>query len=184
MDEKDLAAQMAEDAAGGNLPSNQETAQVAELARRQLALERELEELAAATKAKQQELEEVRDRRLPDLLLQLGVRELKLATGEKVTIQRLVFASIAKKHEEGAFKWLRENGYKGLIKLELSGRVDEADVAGEVARLAKKLGVELEQKASVHPSTLKAFAAEQLRERVDFPRDLFGIYEVNRAKLS
>ena len=102
-----------------DLPNDDETRRIAVLAKRQVELEeliaRAEENLALMTK----ELDQVRDKDLSDLLLAHGLTELKLATGQKIKVDKMVFASISKDRAAECFAWLEKNGFGALIKRSL-----------------------------------------------------------------
>jgi hypothetical protein len=108
------------------------------------------------------------------MLLSMGIRELSLTDGRKLTIKELVFANISKARADEAFQWLRENSMDGIIDKVITVDADLVEKLQE-ARIAYS------QKESVNAMRLKAFAREQLEANPSFPGHLFGVHTVNSA---
>jgi len=181
----DLTREMAADAAAeaARLPDDETLRRVATLATEQVALEHEVARLEEELDTNRKRLDELRDKALSDLLMGLGLRALKLCNGQSVTVRRLVFASIKAENQPTALAWLRSHGFAALIKekLELDAGKGAAEKLAELKKFANFLQVDVVERSGVHPQTLKAFVAEQLEKGSDIPRDLFGIYEINRT---
>ena len=59
----------------------------------------------------------------------------------------------------------------------------EDEKAGTFIKLAQSEGFDVDQKAEVHPSTLKAFVKEMVEGGQDFPEELFGAYVGHKATI-
>lgn len=142
----------------------------AEAALRVAELEKQLEEA-------RDRLRDISERQLPEKMDELGMEEFKTRTGLRIRIKEAIRTSIPKARQAEAFEWLRQNGYGGLIKRIVAVKFGkgEDEVAEKLARdLAN--GHEVDDTASVHPSTLRSFVTEQLTNGVDLPLDLFGVH--------
>lgn len=123
---------------------------------------------------------------LPMLMKEVGLTELKLESGEKISVVEDCDAAITAKTKMGAIKWLVTNNFGGLIKTQVAVEFDRGDhddaekVRDELAE--KYDGVELVEK--VHPATLKAFVKEQLGKGAAIPMDLFNVRPFSKAKVS
>jgi len=172
--------------AAPELPGDEEIGRIAELAKRQVALEQEEAQKEEALSKVQEQLREVREKLLPDLLLGHGLTELKLATGEKVTVMQGVAASIPKEKAEEAFAWLEKAGFGAIVKYSLAVEGLKGDLKKfEAGRKAlEKLGLITKAGKGVHPQTLKAFASEQLEKAAPLPADLFSIFPLNKTKIT
>jgi DNA-binding transcriptional regulator YhcF (GntR family) len=101
---------------------------------------------------------------IPNLMQQAGISMLKLADGSSVEVKPFYSARIPASKSEQAFNWLRENGL-----------VEEL----------KQKGLAVQQKTSVHPSTLRGFVREQIQDLgKDVPAELFGTYVANKTKIT
>jgi len=163
--------------------SDGELSLVSALANQQLELAKELEKLETAVKAKKEELRLTSEQELPDAMQAAGLTQIKLSTGENITISEFYNAHISKANQEIAYKWLLDNGHQDLIKNEVLlkfGREETAVVDETVAAL-KARGLAPEIRQSIHPSTLKAFVKEQLTTGNDIPTEPFGIYIGTKA---
>lgn len=169
-----------------SLPPDEEIARIADLAKRQVALEQEEADKEAALADVQGRLREVQEKLLPELLLGHGLTELKLATGEKITVIKSIAVSIPKDKAEATFAWLEKAGFGAIVKYSLSVEGLKGDVkkfeAGQKA--LEKLGLITKAGKGVHPQTLKAFASEQLEKAKPLPEEFFSVFSLNRTKIT
>jgi hypothetical protein len=123
---------------------------------------------------------------LPMLMKEVCLSEIKLESGEKISVVEDCDAAITEKTRSGAIRWLVKNDFGGLIKTQVAvefARGDH-DAATEVRdQLAETYdGVQLVEK--VHPATLKAFVKEQLGKGANVPMDLFNVRPYSKVKVS
>ena len=93
---------------------------------------------------------------------------------------------VPKDRQEGAFKWLRDNGLGDLIKNQIIvafGR-NEDNKAMAYATLAQGQGYEPIQKLKVEPMTLKALVRERLESGKEMPTELFNVFAGNQTKIT
>tara|TARA_R110000744_G_scaffold11773_5_gene35701 strand:+ start:3469 stop:4038 length:570 start_codon:yes stop_codon:yes gene_type:complete len=126
---------------------------------------------------------------IPLRLQELGIQDLRLNDGSRISAEPYYGARISNEKLEAAHKWLRKNGHGDLIKNVVSlqfGR-GEDERAKEVINTLMKDGLIPEQKQSVHPSSLKAFVREQVQSNNQGfdqkARELFSVYEGRRTKI-
>jgi len=158
---------------------------VANLVRRQLDLEHEIESLDYLAKAKKEELRKVSEDLLPAALEEHGLRELRMADGSIVTVTPFYGANIPKDRTQDAFNWLRSNSFGDLIKNVVSigfGR-NEDNVAKDLINDLSDKGYNTSQKEWVEPMTLKAFVKEQIEAGRPVPQDLFGVFTGRKTKI-
>lgn len=200
---RELAAELAADAAGIEAAkvTDEKLAMVSQLAGRQLELESEIAEVTAKLKGLNEELYKVSSEDLPKAMEICGLKFFGLTNGAIVRIKEVVEASIpsetAIKQAKGqdkvemmeratkCFAWLRDHGYRDLIKRALSmefGR-GEDKIAETTKAALRGLGLVVADKETVHPSTLKAFVKERLEAGDEFPTDLFKVHTGNVAKI-
>lgn len=130
-------------------------------------------------------LREVQEEHLPELMIEVGVSELKLADGRPLKLVEDCKAAITEKTHDEAVKWLIENNFGGLIKTEVVTRFPRGshDRAVDACdKLAAEFD-EVELKEVVHPSTLKAFVKERLTKGDAVPMDLFNVHPYQKAVL-
>lgn len=138
----------------------------------QVAVERAEEEL----KARKQELAEIAEVQIPELMEKMGIETFTTTSGVKISVKEQIRASILAAHRGAAFRWLRENGHEALIKREVKVAfgMGEDELAQETI---EKLGdLPVEDKSSVHPSTLKKFVTELLEAGAEVPEELFSVH--------
>lgn len=130
-------------------------------------LEKHLEETNAA-------IEELSVRKLPTILLGVGLNELRTRNGRIIKVTTDYFAKIPAAKKQEAAEWLRSHNMGSILK-------EEITVAPTEKAKLKLLGIEHTIDTSVHPSTLKALVREQIEAKNDFPRELFGVHVVDRV---
>lgn len=128
-----------------------------------LDLAKVLEDLIEEEARLDAELSRIKERRkivseklLPDAMSQIGMTEFRMANGKRVLIKPDVYCSAPEARMTAITAWLTEHNMASIIKT----------------------------KPSIHPSTLKAFVKERLAEDPQFPRELFGVHEVQKAAIS
>lgn len=129
--------------------SDEDLHKIADLAAEQVRLADEVEQAEKELKRLKRELQAIEMSSLPLAMEAVGLKEITLKDGSKVTIKEDLYASITQKKKDEAHEWLRENGFGDLIK--------------EITR------------EQVHPQTLKAFIREQVSQGRDIPLETFGI---------
>lgn len=160
--------------------------QMAALVRALVDADERVEQADSALKAATERARTLREETIPSAMQELGLEELKLETGEKLSIKQDVYASIPAAKKDQAFLWLEENGFGGLIKVEVAAdfRKGEADAALVLFHELQERGLQAALNQSVHAQTLKAFLREQLAAGTNVPLDLFGARPVWTAKLT
>jgi hypothetical protein len=141
----------------------------------QIELER-LEEVLAKLAEEQKNLVEMK---MPEIMMEIGIDEIRLSTGEKLIKKPYYSASIKPEWQAEAFAWLRDNGHDSLIKNEVKGNFGK----GEDER-TKEIMQLLEEKApgvfvakeTVHPMTLKSFVKEQCEAGTPPPAEPFSLF--------
>lgn len=179
------AAEMREAAA----PSKGE--EVAALVRTALALQDEIEELELTLKTAKAELEDVKRRRIPAVLDEIGVPELTVDTGNRqvrVTIGHKAFGSLTYATDQDlAVGLLEAAGFDGgvLTTASVDLRSDEVHMLDEIAKLfEERYGKSVNLKRDVHHSTLRAFVLRVLEEHPEFDAKKVGVTVVREAKLT
>lgn len=165
---------------------NEDLARMAVLIAEARAKEAEIDALGANLKSAQEALFSIICFQIPALMKELGLEEFKDRNGLKVEIDESIKAGISDDRKAAAHRWLEEHGHGGLIKREITvsfNKGQEEAAAKLMAELAPRFSA-VTQKQSVHHSTLKAWATEQLEKGAPIPVDTFGIYRQKMAKFS
>lgn len=165
--------------AGGDL------AQLTNLAEQQAQLEADIAKLEAALNEKREELRAVAERAVPELMDALNLAEFRTASGLKIEVSETIRASIPQATAPRAFAWLRAQGHGALIKraIAMTFGKGEDEAADALAKRLEGEGFDVEDKASVHPSTLSAFVREKLRDGAELPLELFGVHRQRVSKI-
>ena len=127
---------------------------------------------------------------LPQKMAELGMQDLRLKDGSRITIDMFYATRINNNNRGAAHAWLRQQGHGDIIKNQVSvtfGKGEDA-TALETMTLLEQEGLFPAQKESVHPSTLKAFVRERIESgdsafTVDTQK-LFSVYQGKRTKIT
>jgi len=131
---------------------------------------------------------------LPQKMAELGMQDLRLKDGSRITIDMFYATRINKNNRDAAHAWLRQQGHGDIIKNQVSvafGKGEDATARETMALLEEflqKNGNIPTQRESVHPSTLKAFVKERIESgdsafTVDTQK-LFSVYQGKRTKIT
>ena len=127
---------------------------------------------------------------LPQKMAELGMQDLRLKDGSRITIDMFYATRINKNNRDAAHAWLRQQGHGDIIKNQVSVSFGkgEDETALETMTLLEQEGLFPAQKESVHPSTLKAFVRERIESGDSaFTLDtqkLFSVYQGKRTKIT
>lgn len=127
-----------------------------------------LEQKLADAKAEERRLAE---QVLPQLLEEAGLQELTLDTGDRITLEEAVYASIAKEKSAAACAWLEEHNYGSLVKAAFSIAFPKGSITEQarIRALLRTARVPFEEQRFVHPQTLKAFVKESIAAGRELP---------------
>lgn len=158
--------------------------QVATLANRQLAQEREVVRIEAKLKEAKQRLRLTCESDLPLLMSEIGLSSIALTDGTVVEIDEKLYATVAKKNKKAAAQWLIDNGQGSIVKTEVALQMS----TGEQEKLHRLVALldstefsEYSLTSSVHTGTLKSVINELLEQGVDVPLDLFGAHFAKKS---
>lgn len=159
---------------------------MAELARALVEADAGVDEAEGALKDAKERARVLREETIPAAMQEMGLEEVKLETGQKISIKQDVYASIPAASKGAAYDWLNEHGFGGLIKVEVSTTFAKGEQE-QAIKLHKQLaaqGLQPDLDQSVHAQTLKAFLREQIAAGNNIPLDLFGARPVWTAKIT
>lgn len=158
-------------------------ANISHLARRLIAEQLAIETLETQLKAAKARKNAIEETELPEAMALAGMTSFTLQSGRKVEVKEIVAGSIPEDKRVGALQWLRSNGHGGIIKNHISVALAAGQdaIAPKIVKAMEKLGLKVEQKETVHPMSLQAWARELLRNGEPVPVETLGIYVGTRA---
>lgn len=174
------------DARDGLETSGTTSQKVLDLVKEMVDLEKKIGDLSVQLEALQKKKKEVEELKLPLAMDEANISELKLATGQKLSLKPIIATSIPKENEGQAYDWMRDNNYGDLIKRTVSsdfGR-GEDQKASELIELLTKQGFSVKDKSGVHFQTLQAWGKEQYNKGVTLPANLFTTFVGRKAILA
>lgn len=181
-----LIEQMAKDSKS---PINSDVLQqLSVLCYKQQELEEEVKQQEALLNLKKKELFKVQSQQIPELMESVGMSELKLTDGTKVSIKKEYYASISEDRKEAAFAWLEANGHN-IAKKEIimSYGIMDYDIAAfnNARKLLATEEIDFNVKSSVHASTLKSFVKTQMESAAldEQTQKLLGVYTQYTTKI-
>lgn len=155
----------------------------------------ELAELFVAQEAKVAETKEAHDEAkrkfnrtaqtdIPELFRELGITELKLESGRRITVKPDVSVALPEATRPAFFAWLREHDFGGIIKtnIQVSFDSDQPDAAQTFAEEMSQRGLIVSRDEGIHAGTLKAFVKEQMEKGEPLP-DSINIHPYDIAKV-
>ncbi len=169
------------------IPPDKALANVSELAQKQVRLEDAVAEAERILKERKEQLRYVSEVQIPEAFADLGLSDLSLASGEKVSVSTKLKAGITKANEAAAFNWLRDHEAGAIIKgkIEASfGKGEEQQVLKEQAILAlAEIGVPAEIKEAVAWNTLTSWVKNEIEDGRPVDTELLGVIELTSTKI-
>jgi hypothetical protein len=156
---------------------------LAEKAKAQLQLERDIEDAEAALKVLNEKHRKLSQLEIPALMKEIGMSEFKLTDGSKVTVTPFYSGKIT---TDAGFNWLKQHGHGSIVKSFYEVPYNFSATEEELETIQNALddaGLFYEEKKSVHHMTLGAFIKEQSINGTPVPADLFNVYEGFKTKI-
>jgi len=184
--EKKQLGALAIDLGEGDAVSGSDLDRLKDLAMLLVAKGEHIKEIEAELKEQKAILLRLQREEMPDLFKEVGLTEIKLDSGEVVSVKADVATSITEENRAAAAEWLVENDFGGLMKTAVTTQFDRSEkaLAEEHAQsLLKEFGEKVLVKEIVHPQTLKSFVKEQLEggNKLELPLEVFGVHQFNVA---
>lgn len=142
-------------------PDQLKNSEVVKLANTQLRLEDQVKKAEDALSLLRESLKNVAEVLLPNAMLEVGVAELKLENGAKISLKPFVNATIVDKPT--FFTFLEANNLGSIVKHEIVHTFgkNENDKCKELLTVLQHAGItEFEDKETVHAQTLQATIKE------------------------
>jgi len=161
---------------------------VAELLRKQLQMESEIEDTEAHLKDLKEKHRKLSGEVIPGKMQELGMTSTTMMDGSKVDVVEDIYVSIPKDAEKSkaCYEWLEDNGLGDIIKNQvgISFGKGEGNMAKHLEEEIKNMGLIPEVKVSVHPSTLKATIRKWHEEGKSVPDNTFSLFIGQKTKIT
>ena len=166
--------------------TTEQLSSIAQLVSTQVALESDVAAMEARLDEQKDKLRNLSENTIPEAMMAIGLSEMKLASGEAVSIKKFYSASISADKQYQALDWLRKSGNGDIIKNNVTCQFGkgEDDIAGLLVQELQKKGLQPEQKTFVHPMTLKSFVKDRIENGQELPQELFGVFVGNKTKIT
>ena len=154
-------------------------------ANKMVELEQLVEEKQASLKSTQKELKTLSEEDIPALLSEVGLSEITLTNGKKISTSAYYYGRITEHNQQEAFEWLQNNGHGDIIKNVVSvsfGRDEDVNAEKLLSNLQDN-GYTTNGKKWVEPMTLKAFIREQVESGNDLPLETFNVYVGQKTRI-
>lgn len=172
-------------------------ARVSEMAHSLRMAQKAFVEATLTLDAAKAELDRIEEVDFPDLLKEVGLTDLTLDDGAKLSLVEDIRCGISEDRKPRAFDWLRRHNFDGIIKSSVSVQFDKGEGKAMKALflLLMKKKLNPEAKETVHPATLKSLLKEQRSKPVletdtdaqkaakQPPADVFAIFPFSKVKL-
>ena len=90
--------------------------ELATMANHLVNCETQLEQMQKQLTDKKAEIKRVSEELIPDIFAEMGLREITLENGTRISVAKYYSGSISKKNEDMAFAWLAKHNHDGIIK--------------------------------------------------------------------
>ena len=162
---------------------------VAELLRKQLALEASIEDYEGLLKEYKEKLRKLSGETIPEKMAELGMTSTTMMDGSKVEVVEDIYVSIPKdpQKSQACYEWLEDNGLGDIIKNQvgISFGKGEGNKAHHLQETIKEMGLIPEVKVSVRPSTLKATVKKLHEEgKLSVPDNTFSLFIGQKTKIT
>jgi hypothetical protein len=165
--------------------SDESVSGIAGLAKRAKMLEKELEDLGASLKEKEEQYRNLTEVSIPEAMAEAGMKKFVMEDGSMIDVKPFYGASIPKARQAEAFQWLRDHGFDDIIKNTVSVRFGrrEDELCSRLLELLRTQGFIPEQSEKVEPQTLKAWVKERIEKGQPVDSELFGVFIGQKATI-
>lgn len=167
---------------------NNDLIEITQLGKSLAEIDQDILQAEAEVSNLKQKRKHIAEELMPELMNKYGLKLIQLDDGRKIRIDNFVDARI--KNPEVAFNWLRDTNNDSIIKNQITvtlGRNEDVKAQAILNTLQREHDVNADAKISVHNMTLKSFCRDALENpelAESLPREAFGIYEGQRAKIT
>lgn len=168
------------------IPTDEKLGKLNAVCRKLVEKERQYAEYKTLASQTYEEIKDVKEKEIPDVMASLNISKFVMDDGTEIAIKDELFASIKEDKRIQALQWLDDNGLGDIIKhdITISFARGEHEEAERIKGVLKDNGQNsYDEKASVHPQTLKATFKDLRNKGEDIPEELFNWYETPLAKV-
>tara|TARA_R110000803_G_scaffold51154_2_gene105878 strand:+ start:664 stop:1221 length:558 start_codon:yes stop_codon:yes gene_type:complete len=143
-------------------------------------LDSDIKDLEEKLSAAKDRFKDIAERKLPELMTDMGIEELKLSDGAVISKKEFVYARI--KDPEVCFKWLAEHGEDAIIDNTFTLKFKRGQEAAvkDVEEILSVFNVDYKKDEGVHWKRLETWTKEALADpklSQSLPREAFGVHE-------
>jgi len=164
------------------LPNEDKIGRLTALARQQLAVQHEIEDLQLRLKGRQEVLEKLSEHEIPELMFEIGSKSVQLLDGRWLKINPFYSGKITGPE---CYDWLEANGYGDIVKtnITVAMKMSDTEKSAAVRKLLHDAGIDWDENHGVHHSTLKAWIKDTINSGKPIDRDLFNVFTGFRATI-
>jgi hypothetical protein len=157
------------------LPTEEKLSRLTELARKQLALQTQIENTELELAAMKDALKGVAEHNIPELMMEIGIKSFTLDNDMKVKIKPFFTGKIV---DLEAYEWLERNGYGDIVKIsiQIDTRISDFEKVDTVRKLLTGAGIEWNEEQGVHYQTLCKWIKDTIIAGNPIDRDLFNVH--------
>ena len=122
---------------------------------------------------------------IPEIMDELGVAEITLTNGKKVSVKENLYCSVPKKRMGEIADFLIDHDYATLLKQDVIVPLDATDdeLKANVLDALARVGVDYSETFKVNTSSLKKAVKEMLENGVDLDLSMFGAFIKKETKI-
>lgn len=124
---------------------------------------------------------------LPQAMLDLNMQEFRLTTGEKIKVKPVLIVQLPKPNVDRAEVWLNQNGHDGLMKHTIEIALPRTTGQNSIQELyghLDDLGVDYQDKKTIHYQTLNKWAREMDEQGEVIPTEIFSVYRTMKSEVT
>lgn len=127
------------------------------------------------------------EQQIPECMHEIGLAEFKTTEGVKIELKNSLRVTPKKENRMAVLDWLEELGHGALIKRTVSvafNRDQESEAESLLTYLSAERGFQARTDRKIEAATLRKFVADRLRDGVELPMELLGVFQYNFAKIT
>jgi hypothetical protein len=159
--------------------------QISKLADQLVKKDREIAEAEMVLKRLKKQREDIAESDLPELMISVGMSELKTLSGIPLKLEEMLFTSISEDRKPRAIAWLDAHGHGGIVKRNVVVGFNQCDQEkiDALLRLISKAWPNHKTELDVNANTVKALVKRLMKSGEDVDKDVFGIHIKNVVKI-
>jgi len=143
-------------------PAQTELARLQQLVKEYQSRDAMVKDLEEELKLAKEAFNIVAQQEIPNILNQYGLSDIKLASGEKITVKEELSVSVKDDKLLDFYKFLKDRGDEDIIKLMFQFRRMPEEKMNDLFIFLKEYDYDYEYEKGVHPQTLKKYFKELL----------------------